>query len=123
MPYITPIQLYAAATSTGGDSLAYVMIPKAGRIVAVTLGIYCASTGATPIRAEISLQSTNQLTTNDARNVIFSTVRDQNDATMSIPGPQIQTDIPVTEMDRVFLHATFGTSTAWRLVGQILLRT
>jgi hypothetical protein len=120
MAYTTSHQLYAAATSTGGDAVASAIVPVPGRIVSVSLTHYSAAAGALA-RAELSLQSTNQFTTSDARNVLQSIIVDY--AASGVPGLQstIYMDVPVTEMDRIYLHV-LQTSAAWRAFAIVYIR-
>jgi len=116
--YTSVHQLYAAATSTGGDSVASMVIPVSGRIVQVQLQFYGA-TAAAISRVEASLQSTNQFTTNDARQVLATVLDDV--ATGAAAKTIVLCDVPVTEMDRVYVHVQC-TSAAWRMVGLVWLR-
>lgn len=120
MALTTPLQFYAAATSVGGDAVATVMIPVAGRISMLHVGGRFAA-GCLTVRLEISLQSTNQFTTNDARNVLFSFAGDLGSSQMLQSPAWLPMDVPVTEMDRIYLHYA-GTSAAWLIVGGVWLR-
>jgi hypothetical protein len=123
MAYTSTHQLYAAATSVGGDAVCQIIIPVSGRIVAVQMNHTTTSSGGIT-RVETSLQSTNQFTTNDSRNVLSSLVYDSS-GNSGGPNPaclpQMLCDVPVTEMDRVYVHV-LQTSAAWRIVGMIWLR-
>jgi len=119
--YTSVHQLYAAATSTGGDAVASLIVPVASRIVAIRCILTAAAAGAIQ-RAEISLQSTNQFTTNDARQVVHSVMLDIGAGQGDVASfPQVLCDVPVTEMDRIYAHVLM-TSAAWRLQCLIWLR-
>ena len=120
MAYTSTHQLYASATSVGGDAIAQAIIPVSGRIVAVQMDIDAAAAAA-HIRGEMSLQSTNQFTVNDARNILISIAIDAGNYGSNRVPMQIHCDVPVTEMDRVYIHYS-GTSAFWRIVGLFWLR-
>jgi len=120
MAITTSLTFYAAATSTGGDGVCQVIIPTAGRIVAISL-CQRTATAAGVTSTEVSLQSTNQFITNDARNVLLSFVGDSGNANIYTLPFQAFMDVPVTEMDRVYVHIAL-TSAQWRLTGQVWLR-
>lgn len=111
------IQLYASGTTTA-DAVANIIVPTNSRLVAITgelantagAGIYC--------RFEVSLQSTSQFTTNDARSVIAQGIV-QSDGTagftnVAIPVP----GLTFKAGDRIYLHRSLSganTATAARL--------
>lgn len=113
------LQLHATATSTGGDAVCNVMVPQKGRIVAVHFEIY--TTGVVTLYGELSTQSTNQNTTNDASNVIAFCMNSiaQADATGTIVNTAKTTvqgiSIPIDPIQKVYAHLTLSGSAVWRL--------
>lgn len=119
--YTSVHQLYAAATSVGGDSVASMVVPVSSRIVATKIS-YISVSAALIGRAELSLQSTNQFIVNDARQVLNTVLADwANTLGDALSLAPVLCDVPVTEMDRIYLHV-LQTSAAWRVACLVWLR-
>lgn len=112
-------QIYAAATSTGGDNITSIMLPAKGKIVGVHL-FHNTGVAAGVIRVELSLQSTSQFALNDARNVIVSLMKGQAEGAShaDIHSGFVPTNVQITPMDKIYLHVS-QASAAWRTLALI----
>lgn len=118
-------QIYAAATSTGGDNVANIMVPYKGVIVAASLEVI--SNSLQLINAELSFQSANQLTQNDATSILISAMF--NGQYTAPEGQCIAKNfvngvaIPVDSISKIYAHLTIGGAAAWRLKGILWIHT
>lgn len=124
---IVPIQMYATAS---GDSAANIDVPADGDIIgyAIFLSGNTIDAGGDGIESELSFGSSNQLTTNDARNVIGShgilgndiqtaeTFRSSDAITISFHGD----GIPVAAGERIHMHIKVTGGAVIKVVRAIL---
>lgn len=115
-------QIYAAATSTGGDNVANIMVPYKGCIVASCIQLVYSVQGV--INAELSFQSANQLIQNDATSQIVSTMGQLISTGTADSGYQFTTmvsgvAIPIDSISKVYAHVSASASGAWRLKGTL----
>lgn len=113
-------QMYAVI-SASADAIASIRIPRAARIIGVLWSIRATSAvaDADELAAELSLQSTRQVTTNDAQQIISAYSIGEADgptpASMHVPTFNFwhPADVDVNVLDFIYLHATAVGSTTW----------
>lgn len=118
-------QIYAAASSTGGDNVANIMVPYKGMIVAASLVVVSGTAAA--INAELSFQSANQLTQNDATSILISAMWNgaatAPDVECVASGFVNGVAIPVDSISKIYAHLNVAGSVAWRLKGTLWIHT
>jgi len=113
-------QLYAAATSTGADNSANIMVPSKTRIREVIIQMTGAATDAV-FSAEVSLSSTSQFATNDALNVLGRFMAQGTGSAMTGLSPiTSHPNATVDQGQKIYLHTLMSASTAWRCVVTII---
>jgi len=125
-------QIFASGTSTGADNVANIMVPYSGVIVAAALAVTWQAGASGHTRAELSFQSANQLSTNDATSQI---IRVDDRVAIEVGGGEafavecvaerdlVGLAIPIDSISKVYAHILVGGNVAWTLCGQLYIAT